>query len=81
MYGKNVINIKAAKLSLIHSIWMSKFDLEASTDELIHASHLFTETMGTETNYFGANCELELGNNFLKQKKTQEATAFLAHGL
>lgn len=66
VYGKSVVNVKRGKLSLINSIWVSKFNLDASTDELYHAKEIFTETIGSEDNYFGANCDLEIGNNLLK---------------
>lgn len=35
---------------------MSKFDYKRSTDELLDAFYQFEEVMGTEENYFGANC-------------------------
>ena len=59
---------------------MSKFDYQKSTDEYIEAYHLLSELMGTDENYFGANCQLEIGNNYLRQKNHQTATAFLFKG-
>lgn len=56
VYGKNVNNVKSGKTLMIHAIWMSKFDIEGSTDELSTAFHILEECLGSEVNYFGANC-------------------------
>jgi hypothetical protein len=56
---------------------MSKFDYKVSTEELLEGYYLFEEVMGTTDNYFGANCQLEIGNNYLRTKEPQTATAFL----
>jgi hypothetical protein len=37
--------------------------------------HLFKEVIGSEDNYYGANCYLEMGNNYMKQKQLENATA------
>lgn len=38
---------------------------------------MLSQCIGTDRNYFGANCLLEIGNNYLKAKEYQTATAFL----
>lgn len=70
-------NIKIAKLQLLKGLWTSKFSFERSTDELLDAFHQFDEIYGTDRNYFGANCYLEIGSNYLRQNEVQTATAFL----
>lgn len=69
--------MKIAKLQLLKGIWLSKFDYQRSTDALFEAYYLFEDVIGTEDNYFGANCQLEIGNNYLRLKEPQTATAFL----
>ncbi len=43
----------------------------------MEAFHLFTDCMGTEENYYGANCQLEIGQNYLRQKDQSTCAAFL----
>jgi hypothetical protein len=71
------VTIKVAKLQLLKGLWISKFGFEKSIDELVEAYHLFTECIGEEKNYFGANCQLEIGSNYLRQKEAGTCTAFL----
>ncbi len=46
---------------------MSKFNFDKSSEELLEAYHMFDEVCGTDLNYFGANCQLEIGSNYLRQ--------------
>lgn len=59
-------NIKIAKLQLIKGLWMTKFDINKSSDELLEAFHQFDEAYDDDRNYFAANCQLELGSNYLR---------------
>jgi hypothetical protein len=61
------VNIKIAKLQLIKGLWASKFSTERSNEELLLAYSLFFELNGNMNNYFGANCLLEVGNNYLRE--------------
>jgi len=61
------VNIKIAKLQLIKGLWTSKFSTERSNEELLLAYSLFFELNGNMNNYFGANCLLEVGNNYLRE--------------
>lgn len=38
---------------------------------------MFEETLGDEENYFGANCQLEIGSNYLRLKEPSTCAAFL----
>jgi hypothetical protein len=59
-------NIKLAKLRLLRGLWISKFDFGVSSDVFIEAIHMFEEVTGETVNYFGTNCMLEVGSNFLR---------------
>lgn len=56
---------------------MGKFDFTESNEDLLSALYLFEDILSTKDNYFGANCQLEIGNNYLRLKEPQTATAFL----
>jgi len=73
-------NIKLAKLQLLKGIWTSKFDYTRSSEEYIEAFHMLNDILGTEDNYFSANCQLEIGSNHLRQKEASTATAFFYKG-
>lgn len=45
---------------------MAKFSYEKSTDELLEAEHMFNDSCGSDDNYYGANCYLEIGSNYLR---------------
>lgn len=53
---KQEVSIKIAKLQLLKGLWTSKFGFEKSNEEMLEAFHLFADCMGTEENYYGANC-------------------------
>ena len=55
---------------------MFKFDIDKSIDELLEAVHLFDQVFNDDQNYFGANCYLELGSQYLKKNDAMMATAF-----
>lgn len=55
---------------------MTKFDLDKSIDELLDSFHQFDEVFGDVDNYFGANCQLEIGSNYLRKNDAATATAF-----
>jgi hypothetical protein len=42
---------------------------------------MFEEITGEPVNYFGTNCMLEVGSNFLRLKDSQTSTAFLFNSL
>ena len=56
---------------------MSKFNFDKSSEELLEAYHMFDEGCGTDLNYFGANCQLEIGSNYLRQNDAQTSNAFI----
>jgi hypothetical protein len=64
--SKQELSIKIAKLQLLKGLWTSKFGFDKSNEEMLEAFHLFAECMGTEENYYGANCQLEIGQNYLR---------------
>jgi hypothetical protein len=66
-----------AKLQLLKGLWTGKFDYTKSSDELVEAYHQFSEVIGNEDNYFGANCQLEIGNNYLRLKEPSTCIGFL----
>ena len=70
-------SIKIAKLQLLKGLWTSKFGFERSNEEMLEAFHLFADCMGSEENYYGANCQLEIGQNYLRQKDNKTCEAFL----
>lgn len=70
------VSIKIAKLQLLKGLWTSKFGFEKSNEEMLEAFHLFADCMGTEDNYYGANCQLEIGQNYLRQKDFDTCSAF-----
>jgi hypothetical protein len=58
--------IKSAKLQLLKGLWIAKFDQEKSMNELMEAYFMFSETVGDEKNYFGANCMLEVASYHMR---------------
>jgi hypothetical protein len=70
-------NIKMAKLQMLKGLWSAKFDFSKATDELLEAYHMFEEVQGDDKTYYGANCQLEIGSNYLRLNEPQTATAFL----
>jgi hypothetical protein len=74
---KQEVSIKISKLQLLKGLWTSKFSFEKSNEELLEAFHLFADCMGTEDNYFGANCQIEIAQNYLRQKDINTCSAFL----
>lgn len=74
-------SIKIAKLQLLKGLWSSKFSWEKSIDEMMEAFHLFGEAIGNEDNYYGANCLMEIGQNYLRKKDIQNCTQFLNSGV
>jgi hypothetical protein len=71
------VSVKIAKLQLLKGLWISKFGYEKSIDEMMEAYHLFSDAIGDEKNYFGANCQLEIGSNYLRLKNAADASAIL----
>jgi hypothetical protein len=77
LYPGTENNIKSAKFQLLKGIWTSKFDFKESTEEYLHAYELFKELSGSDDNYFGASCLIEIGNNAMRTKDVANATAWL----
>ena len=75
------VSIKIAKLQLLKGLWSSKFSWEKSIDEMMEAYHLFKEAVGDENNYYGANCLMEIGQNYLRKRDIESATQFLNSGV
>jgi hypothetical protein len=75
------VSIKIAKLQLLKGLWSSKFSWEKSIDEMMEAYHLFKEAVGDENNYYGANCLMEIGQNYLRKRDNESATQFFNSGV
>lgn len=74
-------SVKIAKLQLIKGLWSSKFSFDKSIDEMMEAYHLFKEAIGDENNYYGGNCLMEIGQNYLRKKDIESATQFFNSGV
>jgi len=74
-------SIKIAKLQFIKGLWSSKFSWEKSIDEMMEAYHLFGEAVGDEKNYYGANCLMEIGQNYLRKRDIDSSTQYLNSGV
>lgn len=74
-------SIKIAKLQFIKGLWTSKFSWEKSIDEMMEAYHLFGEAVGDEKNYYGANCLMEIGQNYLRKRDIDSSTQYLNSGV
>ena len=74
-------SIKIAKLQFIKGLWSSKFSWEKSIDEMMEAYHLFGEAVGDEKNYYGANCLMEIGQNYLRKREIDSSTQYLNSGV
>ena len=70
-------SIKIAKLQLLKGLWSSKFSWDKSIEEMVEAFHLFADAIGEEENYYGANCQMEIGQNYMRKKDTASAREFL----
>ena len=44
---------------------------------MMEAYHLFGEAIGDENNYYGANCLMEIGQNYIRKKDNESCTQFL----
>lgn len=75
------VSIKIAKLQLLKGLWSSKFSWDKSIDEMMEAYHQFGESVGDENNYYGANCLMEIGQNYLRKKDNEACTQFLNSGV
>ena len=62
---------------ILKGLWMSKFDVEKSTEILMDAHSLFDELDGDHPSYFATTCELEIGSNYLRKQNTQTANSFI----
>jgi len=71
------VNIKIAKTQLIRGLWMCKFDVDKAIDAFLYAVHAFDQVFEDDMNYFGANCYLEIGSQYLKKNDAPMATAFV----
>jgi hypothetical protein len=74
-------SIKIAKLQFIKGLWTSKFSWEKSIEEMMEAYHLFGEAVGDEKNYYGANCLMEIGQNYLRKRDIDSSTQYLNSGV
>jgi len=73
--------IKSAKLQLLKGLWIAKFDQEKSINELMEAYFMFSEAVGDEQNYFGANCMLEIASTQMRQRDFPSASSSLNHAV
>ena len=69
--------IKSAKLQLLKGLWITKFGFDQSVNELMEAYFMFADAQGDERNYFGANCQLEIASNYMRQKDISGASTSL----
>lgn len=74
-------SIKNAKLQLLKGLWISKFGFEKSIQELMEAYFRFSDAVGDEKNYFGANSFLEIGSNYMRLKNYSDATSYLSQAV
>ena len=74
-------SIKIAKLQILKGLWTSKFNWDKSIEEMMEAYHLFGDAVGDESNYYGANCLMEIGQNYLRKKDIPSATQYLNSGV
>ena len=70
-------SIKIAKLQFIKGIWSQKFSWDKSIEDIMEAYRLFGEAVGDEKNYYGANCLMEIGRNYLRKMDIDSSTQYL----
>ena len=70
------VSIKIAKLQLLKGLWTAKFSFDKSIEEMVEAYHLFIEAIGDENNFYSANCQIEIGQNYLRKRDITNATEF-----
>jgi hypothetical protein len=74
-------SIKNAKLQLLKGMWIAKFGFEKSIQELMEAYFRFSDAVGDEKNYFGANSFLEIGSNNMRLKNQADAASYLSQAV
>ena len=48
---------------------------------MMEAYHRFGGTFGDEKNYYGANCLMEIGQNYLRKRHIDSSTQYLNSGV
>lgn len=70
-------HIKLGKHLILKGLWMSKFDIDKSTEIFMDAHNLFEELDEDYPSFFATTCELEIGSNFLRKSNSQTANSFI----